>query len=158
MEFSATPPFSFRYSCGGIICSLFDLFFFWGTGRAGRVRASDKPHSHFPFLKTFALLQIPKAVLPLGNIPMVEYALRMLEREGFADVIVVAQETVSKALLQLMDEQNDTVRNMQPMRIKLDITTIPNESDLGTADVLRLIREKIHVRSCQSPLHIVFAL
>jgi len=87
---------------------------------------------------------IPKAVLPLGNIPMVEYALRMLEREGFADVIVVAQETVSKALLQLMDEQNDTVRNMQPMRIKLDITTIPNESDLGTADVLRLIREKIH--------------
>ena len=78
---------------------------------------------------------------------MVEFALRMLEREGFDDVIVVAQETVSKALVQLMDEQNDTVRSMQPMRIKLDITTIPNESDLGTADVLRIIREKIHVRA-----------
>ena len=32
---------------------------------------------------------------------MVEFALRMLEREGFTEVIVVAQETVSKALLQV---------------------------------------------------------
>ena len=101
---------------------------------------------HWPYCAILSL-QIPKAVLPLGNIPMVEFALRMLEREGFDDVIVVAQETVSKALVQLMDEQNDSVRSMQPMRIKLDITTIPNESDLGTADVLRLIREKIHVRA-----------
>jgi translation initiation factor eIF-2B subunit gamma len=92
-----------------------------------------------------ATLQIPKAVLPLGNIPMVEFALRMLEREGFDNVIVVAQETVAKALNQLMDEQKDAdTENKKPMRIKLDITTIPNESDLGTADALRLIREKLH--------------
>jgi NDP-sugar pyrophosphorylase family protein len=39
---------------------------------------------------------MPKALLPLGNIPMVEYSLRMIEREGFSEVIVVAQESVAK--------------------------------------------------------------
>lgn len=41
-------------------------------------------------------VQEPKPLLPVGNTPMVEYALRMVERHGFEEVIVVAQEKAAK--------------------------------------------------------------
>uniref|UniRef100_A0A8C3XT33 Translation initiation factor eIF2B subunit gamma n=1 Tax=Chelydra serpentina TaxID=8475 RepID=A0A8C3XT33_CHESE len=73
---------------------------------------------------------IPKPLLPVGNKPLIWYPLNLLERIGFEEVIVVTTKEVQK-LLNL-----DT-------KIKLDIVCIPDDADMGTADSLRHIHQKI---------------
>lgn len=80
---------------------------------------------------------IPKAMLPIGNIPMIVYTLATLERVKFSSVIIIAQESASKAI-------RHSVEEMLSLKIKLIFQTIPNESDMGTADALRLIKDKIY--------------
>ncbi|EMP34074.1 Translation initiation factor eIF-2B subunit gamma [Chelonia mydas] len=73
---------------------------------------------------------IPKPFLPVGNKPLIWYPLNLLERTGFEEVIVVTTKEVQK-LLNL-----DT-------KMKLDIVCIPDDADMGTADSLRHIHQKI---------------
>jgi len=98
----------------------------------------------------------PKCLLPIANKPMIWYPLKMLENAGFEEAIVIIQEEyeslISAALSRLK------------LNIKLDFFRI--KEDLGTADSLRLIHDKIKtdvlVASCDLvtdiPLHNLFEL
>ncbi len=43
---------------------------------------------------------------------------------------------------------SDALSNLGGLRIKLSTVSIPDAEDWGTADSLRHIRNKIHVRAC----------
>ncbi|KAJ7332800.1 hypothetical protein JRQ81_014980 [Phrynocephalus forsythii] len=73
---------------------------------------------------------IPKALLPVGNKPLIWYPLNLLEQVGFEEVIVVTTKDIQKVL------------NLET-KLKLDIVCIPEDADMGTADSLRHIHEKI---------------
>ncbi|XP_067893081.1 translation initiation factor eIF-2B subunit gamma isoform X1 [Heterodontus francisci] len=74
---------------------------------------------------------IPKPLLLVGNKPLIWYPLNLMERLGFEEVIVVTTKEVQKQLPQM-----DT-------KMKLDTVCIPEDTDMGTADSLRQIHEKI---------------
>ncbi|XP_066481164.1 translation initiation factor eIF2B subunit gamma [Tiliqua scincoides] len=73
---------------------------------------------------------IPKALLPIGNKPLIWYPLNLLEQVGFEEVIVITTKDVQKLL------------NLET-KLKLDIVCIADDADMGTADSLRHIHEKI---------------
>ncbi|XP_030062830.1 translation initiation factor eIF2B subunit gamma [Microcaecilia unicolor] len=73
---------------------------------------------------------IPKALLPVANKPLIWYLLNMLERVGFEEVIVVTTKEVQKLL-------------NPDRKLKLDIVCIADDADMGTADSLRYIHQKI---------------
>ncbi|XP_069498456.1 translation initiation factor eIF2B subunit gamma [Ambystoma mexicanum] len=75
---------------------------------------------------------IPKALLLVGSKPLIWYPINMLERVGFEEVIVVTTKEVQKMW------NPDT-------KMKLDIVCIADDTaaDMGTADSLRHIHEKI---------------
>ncbi|XP_017898980.1 PREDICTED: translation initiation factor eIF-2B subunit gamma isoform X2 [Capra hircus] len=76
---------------------------------------------------------IPKPLLPVGNKPLIWYPLNLLERVGFEEVIVITTKEVQKALC----------ADFNKMKMKLDIVCIPDEADMGTADSLRHIYQKL---------------
>lgn len=76
---------------------------------------------------------IPKPLLPVGNKPLIWYPLNLLERVGFEEVIVITTKDVQKALC----------ADFNKMKMKLDIVCIPDEADMGTADSLRHIYQKL---------------
>jgi len=80
--------------------------------------------------------QCPKALLPIGNYPMVWYPLHMLEKSGFQDVILIVSES-HKSLIY------NTLVNKYNLKIKLELVGIPGSEDLGTADSLRLIAPRV---------------
>nr|XP_033771766.1 translation initiation factor eIF-2B subunit gamma [Geotrypetes seraphini] len=71
-----------------------------------------------------------KALLPVANKPLIWYLLNLLEREGFEEVIVVTTKEVQKLL-------------NPDRKLKLDIVCIADDADMGTADSLRHIHQKI---------------
>ncbi|XP_006634726.1 translation initiation factor eIF2B subunit gamma [Lepisosteus oculatus] len=73
---------------------------------------------------------IPKPLLPVGNKPLIWYPLNLLERVGFEEVIVITTKEVQKCL------SSET-------RMKLDVVCIQEEADMGTADALRYIHQKV---------------
>lgn len=73
----------------------------------------------------------PKAMLPVGNKPLIWYPLNLLERVGFEEVIVITTKEVQKML------------STQEVKMKLDIVCIQEDGDMGTADALRHIQQKI---------------
>ncbi|XP_076180185.1 eukaryotic translation initiation factor 2B subunit gamma isoform X2 [Ptiloglossa arizonensis] len=77
-----------------------------------------------------------KCLLPIGNMPMVWYPLQLLERAGFKEAIVVVSED--------MEHNVSLALNRLNLKIKTDIVAIKDAKDLGTADSIRLIHEKIH--------------
>ncbi|XP_010980569.1 translation initiation factor eIF2B subunit gamma isoform X1 [Camelus dromedarius] len=77
---------------------------------------------------------IPKPLLPVGNRPLIWYPLNLLERVGFEEVIVITTRDVQKALCADFN-----------MKMKLDIVCIPDEADMGTADSLRHIYQKLKI-------------
>ena len=76
---------------------------------------------------------VPKPLLPVGNRPLVWYPLNLLERVGFEEVIVITTKDVQKVLCADFNE----------MKMKLDIVCIPDEADMGTADSLCHIYQKL---------------
>ncbi|ESO92323.1 hypothetical protein LOTGIDRAFT_206598 [Lottia gigantea] len=76
-----------------------------------------------------------KAVLPIGNRPMIWYSLNSLERAGFEDVIIIALESSVNEIHRSLSNCN--------IKIKLDVVPIPDNEDWGTAESLRYIRDKI---------------
>ncbi|CAG9862528.1 unnamed protein product [Phyllotreta striolata] len=77
----------------------------------------------------------PKCLLPVGPKPLLWYPLYKLQKSGFYEVILVVLEN-QKAEIQLALEKSD-------LEIKIDYFTIPDTGDLGTADSLRLIYDKL---------------
>ncbi|KAM0733838.1 Translation initiation factor eIF2B subunit gamma [Formica fusca] len=78
----------------------------------------------------------PKCLLPIANVPMIWYPLQILERSGFKEAIVVVSELTKSEVSAALDKLG--------LKIKLEIVGIPGAEDLGTADSIRFIHEKIY--------------
>eukprot|EP01135_Chromosphaera_perkinsii_P004177 Nk52_evm84s270 gene=Nk52_evmTU84s270 len=75
-----------------------------------------------------------KCMLPIVNHPMVWYPLKVLEEAGFEEVIVVVrQDEYSSMCIYLHETYEGNLR----------YEICPMAEDVGTADALRMIREKI---------------
>lgn len=77
----------------------------------------------------------PKALLPVGNMPMIWYPVNMLERAGFEEAIVVVLQST-------LNEIQKTLVDIHGVKIKLYFEGIPDD-DWGTADSLRFLIGKI---------------
>ncbi|XP_063075000.1 translation initiation factor eIF-2B subunit gamma [Engraulis encrasicolus] len=77
----------------------------------------------------------PKPLLPVGNKPLIWYPLNLLERVGFEEVIVITTKEVQKTL--------STDPKLKDIKLKLEVVNIQEEADMGTADALRHIQQKI---------------
>nr|XP_057922421.1 translation initiation factor eIF-2B subunit gamma isoform X2 [Doryrhamphus excisus] len=78
----------------------------------------------------------PKAMLPVGNKPLMWYPLNLLERVGFEEVIVITTKEVQKMM------SIDPKLKLE-VKMKLDVVCIQEDGDMGTADALRHIQQKI---------------
>lgn len=78
----------------------------------------------------------PKCLLPIANMPMIWYPLKLLEQSNFTEAIVVVSESIKADVSVAIDKLN--------LNIKSEIVGVPGAEDLGTADSLRFIHEKIH--------------
>lgn len=76
----------------------------------------------------------PKCLLPIGNFPMIWYPLRLLEHAGFSSTFVVVSESAKSEIINTLEKLN--------LKIKLDFIGV-SEDDLGTADSMRILQEKI---------------
>ncbi|KAI1316140.1 hypothetical protein EDD11_010378 [Mortierella claussenii] len=77
---------------------------------------------------------MPKALLPVANQPMISYQLAWLEDSGVTDVIVVSLTSGSKNLGHYLDRMYEG---------QLHITMEVVDDNTGTADALALIKDKI---------------
>uniref|UniRef100_A0AAZ3QLJ6 Translation initiation factor eIF2B subunit gamma n=1 Tax=Oncorhynchus tshawytscha TaxID=74940 RepID=A0AAZ3QLJ6_ONCTS len=77
-----------------------------------------------------------KPLLPVGNKPLIWYPLNLLERVGFEEVIVITTKEVQKMI------STDPKMKLD-VKMKLDIVCIQEDADMGTADALRHIQQKI---------------
>ncbi|XP_034184754.2 eukaryotic translation initiation factor 2B subunit gamma [Osmia lignaria lignaria] len=77
-----------------------------------------------------------KCLLPIGNVPMVWYPLQLLEHTGFKEAIVVVSENMENNVSLAINKLN--------LKIKVDIVSVEDAEELGTADSIRLIHEKIY--------------
>ncbi|XP_004363534.2 eukaryotic translation initiation factor 2B [Capsaspora owczarzaki ATCC 30864] len=97
---------------------------------------------------------IPKALLPVANRPLIWHSLKLLESTGFQDIIVVAQRAWATQIYNAINECK--LDKIVPEVIGVD-------AEIGTADSLRIIREKIKkdfiVVSCDLisdvPIHLI---
>uniref|UniRef100_A0A1A8IJG9 Translation initiation factor eIF2B subunit gamma n=1 Tax=Nothobranchius kuhntae TaxID=321403 RepID=A0A1A8IJG9_NOTKU len=78
----------------------------------------------------------PKPMLPVGNKPLMWYPLNLLERVGFEEVIVITTKEVQKMM-------STDPKMKQEVKMKLDVVCIQEDGDMGTADALRHIQQKI---------------
>ncbi|XP_077981499.1 translation initiation factor eIF2B subunit gamma-like [Glandiceps talaboti] len=78
----------------------------------------------------------PKPLLPVGNKPLIWYSINLLEKAGFAEAIVVCLESTSTDI-------KNALSNVYDVKLNVDIVSIPNDEDWGTADSLRYIKDKI---------------
>lgn len=80
--------------------------------------------------------RIPKALLPVGNLPVIWYPINFLEKAGFEEIIIVVLDS---ALTQF----HKILPNVCNQKLKLDFVSIPDDEDMGTAGALRHIKDKI---------------
>lgn len=76
-----------------------------------------------------------KCLLPVGNHPLVWYPLNMLQSAGFTEAIVIVPDFARQEV--------NKIPSLYNLSIKLDIVGIPAQQELGTADSLRLVSEKL---------------
>jgi translation initiation factor eIF-2B subunit gamma len=76
-----------------------------------------------------------KCLLPVGNLPLVWYPLNMLQSAGWSEATVIVPDSARQEVSKIPERYN--------LSIKLDIVGIPGQQELGTADSLRLISEKL---------------
>ncbi|CAG8552929.1 12378_t:CDS:10 [Funneliformis caledonium] len=77
---------------------------------------------------------VPKALLPVANKPMLHYVLDWLERAGITDVIIISESSGEHKIGHYI--KNDYEGKLKP---SLEIV----KEDVGTADALRTIKDKI---------------
>lgn len=80
--------------------------------------------------------RIPKALLPVGNLPVIWYPINLLDKAGFEEIIIIVLDSAVTQFHQILP----SVCNP---KLKLDFVTIPDDTDMGTADALRCIKDKI---------------
>lgn len=80
--------------------------------------------------------QVPKALLPVGNMPMLWYPINMLERAGFEEAIVLVLESYCADAQKMLTKICD-------VKMQLDFVSIPDQDYMGTADSLRYIKDRI---------------
>lgn len=96
----------------------------------------------------------PKCLLPIGNKPLVWYPLYKLQQSGFHGkytfTIVELLDEVAlflvDVILIILENQKNEIQNTLDkldLDLKLDYVTVPSNEDIGTADSLRLIMDKI---------------
>ncbi|KAK3091820.1 hypothetical protein FSP39_022900 [Pinctada imbricata] len=83
-------------------------------------------------------VKCPKALLPIGNKPMVWYTINMLEKAGFEEAIVVVQE-------EHCEEIKNQLMDICAVKIRLDFFSL-DDDEAGTADVLRILGEKDKIK------------
>ncbi|XP_046670940.1 translation initiation factor eIF-2B subunit gamma-like [Homalodisca vitripennis] len=81
----------------------------------------------------------PKCLLPIGNFPMVWYPIRLFERSGFEEVIIVVLESIKNEV--------QTALERTGLKIRLEIVGIPTGEDWGTADTLRHLEDINRIKS-----------
>eukprot|EP00045_Choanoeca_perplexa_P017757 m.264850 g.264850 ORF g.264850 m.264850 type:complete len:483 (-) comp17625_c0_seq11:76-1524(-) len=104
--------------------------------------------------RMFPLTAKRKALLPVGNIPLIAYALDILERAQFSHAIVVARRSAANEILTL-------VQAVLKLKLQVHMHTVDDDIEYGTADVLRelddVIKSDFVVLSCDTisnvPLH-----
>ncbi|XP_058801456.1 translation initiation factor eIF-2B subunit gamma [Phymastichus coffea] len=77
----------------------------------------------------------PKCLLPIANMPMIWYPLRLLEQSGFTDAIIITSESAKGDISATLDKLG--------LSIKPEVIGIPDAEDIGTADSIRFIHDKI---------------
>jgi len=82
-----------------------------------------------PFTK-----EVPKALLPVANCPLISLPLGHLERCGFQTAVVVTVESIANQLKAFLAEKHTGALNV-------DIVTVPDESD--TAEALLAAKPKV---------------
>ncbi|XP_054284724.1 translation initiation factor eIF-2B subunit gamma [Macrosteles quadrilineatus] len=80
-----------------------------------------------------------KCLLPIGNLPMIWYPLRLLEKSGFREAIVVVTEQIKNDVQVALDRTG--------LKIHTDIVGIPGGEDWGTADTLRHLEDSNKIKS-----------
>jgi translation initiation factor eIF-2B subunit gamma len=78
--------------------------------------------------------EIPKPLLPIANRPMISYQLEFLERAGFSDVIIIAQDEASSEL-------RSYVHEIYKGKLRVDWHFLADT--MGTAEALLQIKDKI---------------
>ncbi|XP_055534379.1 translation initiation factor eIF-2B subunit gamma [Wyeomyia smithii] len=84
---------------------------------------------------TEVLEERPKCLLPIGIYPLIWYTLKMLQTHGFTEAIVLVLENEKIEIQQRLEKTQ--------LKLKIDFCSISGDSDVGTADALRQIVERI---------------
>nr|XP_023029177.1 translation initiation factor eIF-2B subunit gamma [Leptinotarsa decemlineata] len=77
----------------------------------------------------------PKCLIPVGPKPLVWYPLFQLQTTGFSDVILVVLENQKSDIEKGLDKTG--------LEIRIEYVTVSDNEDLGTADSLRLLHDKL---------------
>eukprot|EP00794_Sanderia_malayensis_P007780 gene7780-8626_t len=80
--------------------------------------------------------EIPKALLPVGGVPLIWYPIHHLQKYGFEDFIIIVLKSKENMFIQALKSCCDK-------RVRFTFSTIPDDEDMGTADSLRLLKDKI---------------
>lgn len=80
--------------------------------------------------------EIPKALLPVGNFPLIWYPIHYLQKYGFDEFIIVVLKSKENIFIQ-------TLKSWCDYKVKFNFVTIPDEEDSGTAGCLKYLKDKI---------------
>jgi len=76
-----------------------------------------------------------KCLLPVGGLPLLWYPLHMLQCNGFTDAIVIVQDSAKAEVTRIPEKHG--------LSIKLEVVGIPGQEELGTADSLRRVSDRL---------------
>eukprot|EP00112_Aurelia_sp_Birch-Aquarium-sp1_P015881 Seg3555.2 transcript_id=Seg3555.2/GoldUCD/mRNA.D3Y31 product="Translation initiation factor eIF-2B subunit gamma" protein_id=Seg3555.2/GoldUCD/D3Y31 len=80
--------------------------------------------------------EIPKALLPVGNLPLIWYPIHQLQKYGFDEFIIIVLKSKENLFIQ-------TLKSCCDKKVRFCFVTLPDDEDMGTAESMRLLREKI---------------
>lgn len=90
----------------------------------------------YPLTEEYSL---PKALLPVANKPLIYYQLKWLVNAGIQDVIVTCHKDVAQKI-------NNYLNTIYEMFSDIKIETVAINDYVGTADALRILREKDKIK------------
>merc|ERR1712013_708588 len=70
-----------------------------------------------------------------GGLPLIWYPLHMLQCNGFTDAIVIVQDSAKAEVARIPEKHG--------LSIKLEVVGIPGQEELGTADSLRRVSDRL---------------
>lgn len=80
---------------------------------------------------------LPKALLPIANKPMIWYVLKWCEDAGFSSIMVICQTEIESCL-------SSYLKNVYDGHIRIQVYALSGVDDvLGTADLIRKVHDKI---------------